>query len=225
MNRPRNFVRHCMAKITSAEDITASSVKPVDLVNGIFKVQGSSDTWYTVDFGHAKKVSSSCECIDWLKSRLLCKHFFAVFRHCPSWGFETILHSYRNRPYLTLDDEVICFSNTCEENITDNQETNTCSLEDNSTFAAAHQPVTATLPQSPDINDHNRCNVFARDCREVLTEAKNLTYLIQDAGILENFNKSLRQLVSEIKKQIPAVMEEYFSKAETERRRKDRSWV
>ena len=173
INRPRNFVKHCMAKITAAEDIPASSIKSIDLDKGIFKVRSSSDTWYMVDFGHSNKISPSCECIDWLKFRLLCKHFFAVFEHYPSWNFEKILHSYTHRPYFTLDNEVVSLSTTLENNQTDHLDTNAFSVQDNAPSVVC-QPVTSTLlePPRPNTNDHNRSNAFARDCREVLTEAK-----------------------------------------------------
>lgn len=170
---------------------------------GIFKVQGSANNWYMVDFGLAKAVTPSCQCLSWMKSRLLCKHFFAVFRHLPEWGFETILYDYTNQARLTLDNEVIPLSIDNQAN-GDRPPSPTPSTSPEDIDTTTVNPVTKlTLPKSTH-NDQTNSNALARECRETLLEAKNLTYLIQDPRILKAFSVSLKQVVSDIKTQIPA---------------------
>jgi hypothetical protein len=110
-NRPRNFIKHCMSNITEVEEIPASSVVCVNQDMGVFAVQGSKSTCqYTVNFAPTIGVTPSCECLPWMKSRLLCKHFFAVFRHFLNWGFDKLSRAYTKQPHITLDEEVISIS-------------------------------------------------------------------------------------------------------------------
>ena len=58
---------------------------------------------YRVQFGTDQP---SCECYDWERQRLPCKHFFAVFRHFSSWSFDNLLGPYKDSPFFTLDEEL-----------------------------------------------------------------------------------------------------------------------
>ena len=81
-NRPRDFVKHCLAKIetTKRGDITGITVRG----NGEFMVESfdKQHTKYTVKFGNAD-LMPSCTCPAWKESAFLCKHFFLVFRKFP----------------------------------------------------------------------------------------------------------------------------------------------
>ena len=45
----------------------------------------------------------SCSCKDWLKHRIPCKHFFAVFRIHSEWSWEQLPQAYLDSSYLSLD--------------------------------------------------------------------------------------------------------------------------
>lgn len=32
---------------------------------------------------------------------------FAIFRHCPAWGFDSLPENYRNNPFFTLDADIV----------------------------------------------------------------------------------------------------------------------
>ena len=70
------------------------------LEDGKFKVKGK--TVHTVDFGMSVG-EPSCSCKDWLKPRIPCKHFFAVFRIHPEWSWEQFPQAYLDSSYLSLD--------------------------------------------------------------------------------------------------------------------------
>ena len=86
-----------------ADDFLAEHVLPCD-VPGQFKIRSATDiqTWYTIRFD-----APSCECWSWEHTHLPCKHFFAVFRHHPKWGWEKLPHAYRYSSILSLDEAVI----------------------------------------------------------------------------------------------------------------------
>ena len=49
----------------------------------------------------------SCQCEDWQRNHILCKHMFAVFRHEPEYGFHCLPENYRDSTYFTLDEEIV----------------------------------------------------------------------------------------------------------------------
>ncbi|KAK2558631.1 hypothetical protein P5673_018824 [Acropora cervicornis] len=88
VNRPRFFVEHCKQKIKLASDIDKTDIKTTDFP-GVFE--------------KGYRVRLSCECRAWQRSRLLCKHFFAVFNLHPEWNWENLPKEYRESPFITLD--------------------------------------------------------------------------------------------------------------------------
>lgn len=48
-----------------------------------------------------------CSCQDFRHTSLLCKHFFAVFKHNEDWQRDVLPESYRHNPHLCLDNAVI----------------------------------------------------------------------------------------------------------------------
>ena len=49
----------------------------------------------------------SCQCRLWCRTRLPCKHFFALFRHYPDWGWNQLPPLYQNSVQITLDEDVV----------------------------------------------------------------------------------------------------------------------
>lgn len=107
-NRPRLFVENCKQKIKLASDIGKTDIKTTD-IPGVFQVKSESlsKTWYRVQFGNNDGERPSCECRAWQRSRLLCKHFFAVFNHYPEWNWENLPEEYRESPFITLDSHLL----------------------------------------------------------------------------------------------------------------------
>ena len=202
-----------MSKITEAEDIPASSVECVKEDMGIFKVQGGPTTCYMVNFGLTTGVTPSCECLPWMKSRLLCKHFFAVFRHCPNWGFDKISSHYTNQAHITLDEHVVTVArnNGASEDCPLTPASTTFKEENDNTLPSPNPCTSPTPSETSPATDvlkptqliQSSLNTIARQCRETLLDAKNLTYLIHDPEILRAFNTSLSEAVTVMKSKIP----------------------
>jgi hypothetical protein len=75
--------------------------------DGVFKVQSSTQTnvWYTVKFD-----TPSCSCMSYQHDHLPCKHFFAVFKNYPEWGWEKLPLGYISSPTLTLSKVLVMLS-------------------------------------------------------------------------------------------------------------------
>lgn len=99
-----------MERLYSASEIEKTCIEVVDEDLCSFKVKSqdiySHDLWYDLSFGD-NKTMPCCQCPDWEKNRLPCKHFFAVFGHYKNSGFDKLPAHYKQSPFLTLDQEVI----------------------------------------------------------------------------------------------------------------------
>lgn len=62
--------------------------------------------YYELTIGDSQ-VLPACQFRTWQRTRLPCKHFFAVFRHFPDWQWDNLSLAYRNGPRLTLDEAII----------------------------------------------------------------------------------------------------------------------
>ncbi len=103
-----------MKRLQSACDIKDGCIKVVGEGRFQFLVKSQdincSDLWYKVSFGN--ETMPSCECIDWERNRLPCKHFLAIFSCYPNCGFDQLSSVYKDSPFLTLDQDVIFRGNT-----------------------------------------------------------------------------------------------------------------
>ena len=108
-NKPRFVVAHVMKRW---EDCWETSKNARILEDGKFEVQSttSQGQWYSVNFGNDSN-HPSCQCADWNKTKLPCKHFCAVFRNTESkWNDLSPL--YRHLPILNLDENCLGHSLT-----------------------------------------------------------------------------------------------------------------
>ena len=94
--RPKATILHCLHRQAKSNAFTERDV--CSLEEGKFTVRGT----YMTDFGVASG-EPSCSCKDWIKHKIPCKHFFAVFRLHPEWSWERLPSQYLRSPYLTLD--------------------------------------------------------------------------------------------------------------------------
>ncbi|CAB4019209.1 Calcium-responsive transcription factor, partial [Paramuricea clavata] len=77
-NKPRQLLENCMKRITSAEEFQLCDIKKVDNQCGVFEIKAQSkDRWYNLSFGSGD-IMPNCECLDFGRNGLPCKHFFAV---------------------------------------------------------------------------------------------------------------------------------------------------
>ncbi|XP_046856788.1 uncharacterized protein LOC124450228 [Xenia sp. Carnegie-2017] len=186
--RPHSMIRHCMERLASSEDTLASHIMVFDEMHGIFKVRSQDGIckFYTLSFGSDPGDFPSCDCYDWERHRLPCKHFFAIFKNFPFWSFDKLLKSYTESPFLTVD-RIGCTS-VME---TKTFEVSQCHSDDSSQ--------TVEAPEENEIHVTKDKNIFptivaelkrkpsshrteAARCRERLGQIKNLTYVAEGWG-------------------------------------------
>lgn len=74
---------------------------------GVFWVQDASgneatEQAHTVSFGDAASLPS-CDCLDWQRYKLPCKHLCSVFSSFPDWGWDMLNSSYTANTLINLD--------------------------------------------------------------------------------------------------------------------------
>jgi hypothetical protein len=169
-----------MKRLQSACDIKDECVKVVDKERFQFVVKSQdtncSNMWYKVSFGNeTNQKMPSCECIDWERNRLPCKHFLAIFSNYPDCGFDRLSLVYKDLPFLNLDEDVIFRGN------------NVASLEmeeemELSTMSATNKSV-SRLQSSPK-QDSISINWSAK-CKEGVKQITSLLHVVDDNDILK----------------------------------------
>jgi len=103
--RPKQTILHCLHRQASSNKFSQADITQMNPNYGKFEVKTNKGK-QTVDFG-GESSEPMCSCKDWLAYHLPCKHFFAIFRHYPEWGWEKLPTSYLLSPYLSLDNQSI----------------------------------------------------------------------------------------------------------------------
>ena len=187
-NRPRRVIDHVMERITSSYEICTDDITVHSYKEGEFLVNcRRSDVEYKVHFGN-DEIIPHCECEDWSRTMLPCKHFVAIMRDFKEWNLSKFPESYRSSPYLTLDETVN--PNSTEMNQTQSEtpggSQGTISVLDSSQFHELTAPKLATKSKSG-------------LCRELLNEINNLTYLVSDDDTINRLNGSLEEVFLQLK--------------------------
>ena len=106
-NRPREVVTLLLKHIGSAEYSHPADVN--ELPDGTFEVNSEADDqrWYKVHLGNDREdLWPSCSCPSFTSLRMLCKHFFVIFKHTDK-TWDDLSSNFKNSPYLTLDNEFL----------------------------------------------------------------------------------------------------------------------
>ena len=162
-----NHIREQTLK--AASEINSSMVSTTES-DGIFTVQSSnSSSTYTVDFS-----IPSCQCLQFKRTALPCKHFMGIFLHVDGWDWSCLPDSYKNSPYFNIDAD--CINGL---------------LVDHPTTDDSFVMITEIPSKKPDENTGSLlftdCNEStnritksaAADVRELLSSIRNLTYLVE----------------------------------------------
>ena len=198
--RPHAIIKHCMERRDASGNIQQHQVVIiVDEEKGEFNVRSEQDAnkEYRVSFGTdtSPPVLPSCECYDWERNRLPCKHFFAVFAHFPKWSFEQLPDSYKKSPFLTVDE----FVSPAQQRPAEIDDLSDSYLTEND-FEDPTQSTTCAIKQPVLINELPLKKTFhkteAARSREILGQIKNMTYIAegwQDVKLLEKLNVKLEK--------------------------------
>lgn len=105
-NRPRQFITHCCQRLTHAQSITKEDISQEGDGQFLVKSQSDNKISYHVHFGDCSNMPS-CTCPDWQRHHWPCKHFVAIYKHFPEWGWEAMSPYYSSSPYFQIDPNVV----------------------------------------------------------------------------------------------------------------------
>lgn len=211
-DRPRHIVQHCLEKTDLAKSIPFLVILKGE---GQFEVHSQTamlGVWYKVTFG-GHDATPSCTCKEWQRTHLPCKHMFAIFRHKPDWSFENLSEAYRTSPFFILDEDLIFPNNNNNNNNT--QPVIEFTKEER--MAADSEEIDNLM----NIDKGNRPlpnrfkKTVAAQCRELMNQAKSLTYIVDDTDILVQVRKSLENCVKIMENSAPKASKWYHSRTRT----------
>jgi len=186
-DRPRDIIQHVMSRYRDGQAITAENI--VVRGKGVFTVTSSKDdnVLYTVCFD--SNGMPSCECFDWRRHHLPCKHFCAVFNLHEDYTWDALPVSYRESPFFRLDEDVVgsCDRMHCNDNAVEFS-------DDTSDTVIV------------DVNNNDQLQHIASKsaaCRELLSQLINCTYLIADSSVLDQLHSTLQSTYETLLKSTP----------------------
>lgn len=190
-NRPRNVMKHCFKRWEESENISLDDIDHVGEGQFLVKSQvPESSQVYCVCFSASEFPVPSCDCEDWTKHHLPCNHFFAVFRNVPGWHWDKLPENYRNNPFLTLDDSVLCdftlTSVVSKEKLIVSEESRMGSKTDSS------QVGDIPLPKK------SRISKFRSSVNSYCQMIKDYSYSCKDENILESLNTKLQDTLDSL---------------------------
>ena len=215
VNRPRFFVSHCKDKIGHARDYGKAGIKLTG-TDGLFKVKSDTNDnkWYNVQLKEP-----SCECMSWQRTRLPCKHMFAIFMHHPQWNWDSLPANYRESAFINLDYDLL------EGNLLNQSSSSTDSTSPSSTSECTSNiddgddHLSASGPDEPPSKRHKACSSDsaqvppnqkehsvgseAKVCRDLLHQIRELTFVLKDAAVFKQLHNQLKSLLQEVAKHKP----------------------
>ncbi|KAG0430436.1 hypothetical protein HPB47_022706 [Ixodes persulcatus] len=104
--RPPGVTKHIMERLTRASDYGVGDVK-AGSEEGTFLIHSANEScgFHEVNFH-----TPSCTCFDFIKSKLPCRHFAAVFLLIDGWNFSRLPVAYRDGPHMTSHTVTSCTS-------------------------------------------------------------------------------------------------------------------
>ena len=176
-NKPKGFTKHCVEKLNLAKDIHVTDIIAINPSNREFIVKSqTSERKYTVTFGNETDVPPSCQCVNWKKVLLPCKHMLAVFEHHKDFGWDSLPVAYTSSPYFNLDYDVI---NSIPSAVSASEEEYYNIVED--------EVIMATIPKKVYPK-----RTKASSCRELLNQIKSMTYLVNEVEVLHSLEDQLK---------------------------------
>ena len=138
-----------------------------------------------------------CECPDWKKFQLPCKHILAIFaKYERDWNH--LPASYRNSPYFTVDYDFIDARKPSvqQEKLEVADSENVLSGEESENKVQVH------LMEIPKKIYPKRSK--ASVCREMLKELKDLTYAVRNVDSFEILEEQLSNILETFRKKAPS---------------------
>ena len=163
---------------------------------------------YSVQFGDLSTMPS-CSCFDWQKHHWPCKHFLAIYKHFPEWGWEAMSPIYKDSPYFKIDSNVVPDDSMMISTLkasTDTHDTPNTVPPSGEVYRAQSDEV--PLEKFIDSSSQNQPIINlkheGRSCREILKELQNLTYLCTNGNAFQTLKDDLQTALNKFKQCLPS---------------------
>ncbi|XP_063802224.1 uncharacterized protein LOC134970050 [Pseudophryne corroboree] len=187
-NRPRDFIKKVMKKMTS--NLDESDIICINSESGAFKVSSETTKGLSYDVV-LTGVPPMCTCLYWKNYFLPCKHMCCIFKYVDGWGWDTLNSSYRNNPLFILDTDILEIKTEHDEN---SHEKLTKPFID---IAQMHN-----FEELPPRRRTKRTTLI-RSYAQTVKQLTDLVYLIHDNSHIETLISSVQNLVEASKLKVP----------------------
>ena len=195
IDRPKFFVSHCLRRLPPAVQIIPQE-NIVSSADGVYAVKSvdSEDTVYSVrlcDEQHGGKLPS-CNCPDWSRHCLPCKHLLAVIVQCSgAGGWDSLPDFYRSFPLFNIDPDIMQLNSsnsTCSSTV--------CTPQSHSQASETAAVTSASDSVEPtDVESHPPVEQLQSKLRQALAGIRSCTYAISDVQFLETSLEAVTQLL------------------------------
>lgn len=191
-NRPPFFLQHCLKRLPTSSDIRKEHITSV--TSGVYIVKRPEQReGHEVQLRNPADVNVPfCDCMDWKRHCLPCKHILAVImlaEGCSGW--DSLPEYYRCIPQFNLD-PLIAPTGVC----TDGQMPDTVPVSDGH---IADTESSRPLGSSVQPETSGASSVHSK-VRQTLYSLSELTYVIDDTHFLHEQLQQLQQQVDNFKK-------------------------
>ena len=202
LDKPKKYVKHCLERISKVEQIDSNDIQVIER-NRLFKVKSSSkEIFHQLDLGD-KYSFPTCNCHDWKKHLMPCKHFLALFEHKTGISWNPLGDFHRKSPYFNIDSEAFGLD----------ADTSTLYPAVDNYDVSTDISLSKEKPRENNISIENyresllpvnkpKCKTDL-DCREILKQLKSLTYIITDAATLKELKENLIDVRDKFSKHAP----------------------
>ena len=181
--KPKKFVKHLYEKIQIAQQIPAEHIRKHSATLYIVQSNNSIDSEYEVFLGDDNYLPS-CQCLDWKKHLMPCKHMMAIFEHHSEVTWDSFCTSFKDSPFFKVDMEVVGVIADNESQIgkSDDLEKKENEYDVNDLECKSFE-----LPEPK----HLKLSKTSA-CRELLNSIKSLTYIVSDPDAFDCLENQLR---------------------------------
>lgn len=204
--RPSSLVKHCLKRITSAEDISATKITCIGNLKFSVKSESKDNVHYTVNVA-----VPSCQCMDWKITKFPCKHMFAIFNHVEGVSWLSLPEAYRGCAHLNPD------RSSCHP---DSESTSAHNKEVPPHVEHGENGSSECLLDLPEKKKQS-IKTCAQKARARLSALMGLTYECKDTQVLEDITNKLSELENIVQSSIPKSSGDFLTlrSSPTKRRR------
>ena len=204
-HRPLYLIRHMRQITAKAFDIASDMIT---LMNGdTYQVKSTtSNKVYEVTFGDQENMPS-CQCREFQKTHLICKHFAAIFHHCNRDWFSLPVF-YRENPLFSVDDDCICQAPKMDDIVPETLDNNIAPTVNTTIIHETDQEINGhSIGQKPTEETSSSYDSQRRrlaiKVREASSRISTLSYLCPSVDTLKTCEEKLREISNKIERVCP----------------------